>query len=44
MTDSVDYALNADINLLSNTRKQALIKLSNDMAEKAFNMMMSGFS
>ena len=43
MTDSVDYALNADINLLSNTRKQALIKLSNDMAEKAFNLMMSGF-
>lgn len=43
MTDSVDYALNEDINLLSNVRKQALMKLSNDMAEKAFNLMMSGF-
>ncbi|HNY51349.1 MAG TPA: LptE family protein [Smithella sp.] len=43
LTDSVDYALNEDINLLSNTKKQALIKLSNDMAEKAFNLMMSGF-
>ncbi len=43
ITDSVDYALNEDINLLSNARKQALMKLSNDMAEKAFNLMMSGF-
>jgi len=24
-------------------RKQALMKLANDMAEKAFNLMMSGF-
>jgi hypothetical protein len=43
MTDSVDYTLNEDINFLSATRKQALIKLANDMAEKAFNLMMSGF-
>ena len=43
MTDSVDYTLNQDINLLANVRKQALMKLSNDMAEKAFNLMMSGF-
>jgi len=43
MTGSVDYAINDDINLLSPTRKQALIKLANDMAEKAFNLMMSGF-
>lgn len=43
MTDSVDYILNEDINLLSNTRKQALMKLSNDIVEKAFNLMMSGF-
>ncbi|MFA5322189.1 MAG: LptE family protein [Smithella sp.] len=43
MRESVDYALNENINLLSNARKQALIKLANDMAERAFNLMMSGF-
>ena len=43
MTDYADYTLNEDINLLSNTRKQALMKLSNDIVEKAFNLMMSGF-
>jgi len=43
MTQSVDYKLNEDINLLSATRKQALMKLANDLAEKAFNLMMSGF-
>ena len=43
MSDSVDYTLDQDINLLPNTRKQALMKLSNDIAEKAFNLMMSGF-
>jgi hypothetical protein len=43
MTGTVDYTLSDDINLLSATRKQALIKLANDMAEKAFNLMMFGF-
>lgn len=43
MTQSVDYKLNDDINLLPATRKQALMKMANDMAEKAFNLMMSGF-
>lgn len=43
MRESVDYALNEDINLLFQARKQALMKLANDMAEKAFNLMMSGF-
>ena len=43
MTDYADYALNEDINLLPAARKQALIKLSNDIVEKAFNLMMSGF-
>ncbi|PKN52881.1 MAG: hypothetical protein CVU55_06575 [Deltaproteobacteria bacterium HGW-Deltaproteobacteria-13] len=43
MTGSVDYTLNEDINLLSAARKQAMIKLANDTAEKAFNQMMSGF-
>jgi hypothetical protein len=43
MTDSVDYRLTQDINLLSATRKKALMKLSNDMSERAFNLMMSGF-
>ncbi|MBN1471112.1 MAG: LptE family protein [Syntrophaceae bacterium] len=43
ITDSVDYALHEDINLLPSTRRQALTKLANDMAEEAFNLMMSGF-
>jgi hypothetical protein len=43
VTDSVDYTLNEDINLVPAARKQALIKLANDMAEKTFNLMMSGF-
>jgi len=43
MTQSVDYVLNDDINLLPSARRQALRKLANDMAEKAFNLMMSGF-
>lgn len=43
ITDSVDYALTSDINMLPTARKQALIRLANDMAEKAFNLMMSGF-
>jgi hypothetical protein len=43
MTGTVDYALKDDINLLSSTRKEAFIKLANDMAEKSFNLMMSGF-
>jgi hypothetical protein len=43
MTDSVDYRLTQDINLLSAIRKKALMKLSNDMSERVFNLMMSGF-
>ena len=43
MANSIDYSLNEDINLLPSARKQALRKLANDMAEKAFNLMMSGF-
>ena len=43
MTGTVDYTLNDDINLLSPARKSAFAKLANDMAEKAFNLMMSGF-
>ncbi|KUG23107.1 hypothetical protein ASZ90_007101 [hydrocarbon metagenome] len=43
MASSIDYSLNEDINLLPSARKQALRKLANDMAEKAFNLMMSGF-
>lgn len=43
MTDSVDYFLSEDINFLPAARKQALMKLAEDMAEKAFNLMMSGF-
>jgi Lipopolysaccharide-assembly len=40
---TVDYTLEDNINLLPVTRKNALIKLSNDLAEKAFNLMMAGF-
>ena len=43
MKDSIDYTLDEDINMLPATRKQSLIKLSNDIAERAFNLMMSGF-
>lgn len=43
LTDSVDYSLSDDINVMPTARKQALMKLANDMAEKAFNLMMSGF-
>ena len=43
ITDSVEYALNEDINLLPAAKKQALMKLANDMAEKTFNLMMSEF-
>jgi outer membrane lipopolysaccharide assembly protein LptE/RlpB len=43
ITGTVDYTLSDDINLLPAIKKDAFIKLSNDTAEKAFNMMMSGF-
>ena len=43
ITDSVDYVLNEDINMLPASKKQAFMKLADDMAEKAFNLMMSGF-
>jgi hypothetical protein len=43
VTGSVDYKMENNINMFPAARKQALIKLSEDMAEKAFNMMMAGF-
>jgi hypothetical protein len=43
LAGTVDYQLDNNINLLPETRKTAFIKLSNDTAEKIFNMMMSGF-
>jgi outer membrane lipopolysaccharide assembly protein LptE/RlpB len=43
ITGTVDYALSEDINYLPTARKQALIKVANDLAEKTFNLMMSGF-
>ncbi len=42
-TGSVDYKMVSDINMFPAARKQALVKLSNDLAEKTFNMMMAGF-
>jgi hypothetical protein len=39
----VDYKMEDNINMFPATRKNAFIKLTNDTAEKAFNMMMSGF-
>jgi len=38
-----DYPVQGDVNLQPATRKTAFIKLSEDIAEKAFNQMMSGF-
>jgi hypothetical protein len=43
ITGTVDYTLSDDINLLPAIKKDAFIKMANDMAEKAFNLMMSGF-
>ena len=43
VTGTVDYKIENNINMFPAARKNALIKLSNDMAEKAFNMMMAGF-
>ena len=39
----VDYQMEDNINTFPTTRRNAYTKLSNDAAEKAFNMMMSGF-
>ena len=43
ITGTVEYPLSDDINLLSAVKKDAFIKLANDTAEKAFNLMMAGF-
>lgn len=43
MTGTVDYTLSTDINSIPAIKKDAFIKLANDTAEKAFNLMMSGF-
>ena len=43
LTGQIDYKMEDNINLFPAARKNALIKLSNDTAEKAYNMMMSGF-
>lgn len=43
LTGKVEYKMVNNINMFPATRKDAFIKLSNDTAEKAFNMMMSGF-
>ena len=40
---TVEYTLEDNINLFPITRKNALTKLANDTAEKAFNLMMAGF-
>jgi hypothetical protein len=43
ITDTFDYTLSNDINMLPAIKKDAFIKLANDMAEKTFNLMMAGF-
>ena len=43
ITGTVDYTLCTDINLIPAIKKDAFIKLANDMAEKTFNQMMAGF-
>ncbi len=43
ISQTVDYTLEDNINLLPADRKNAFIKLSNDLAERAFNLMMAGF-
>jgi hypothetical protein len=39
----VDYTIDDNINLLPANRKNALIKLSNDTAERVFTLMMANF-
>jgi hypothetical protein len=43
ITGTVEYTLEDNINLFPIIRKNALTKLANDAAEKAFNLMMAGF-
>jgi hypothetical protein len=43
VSGQVDYKTEDNINILPTLRKDAYIKLSKDVAEKTFNMMMSGF-
>ncbi|HDQ03146.1 MAG TPA: hypothetical protein ENN23_01015 [Deltaproteobacteria bacterium] len=43
ITENIDYRLQDNINLLPVTRKNALIKLSHDTAEKVVNLMLAGF-
>jgi hypothetical protein len=43
VTGQVDYKMENNINMYPMTRKNAFIKLADDTAEKAFNLMMSGF-
>ena len=43
LTGHVDYKMEDNINMYSAIRKNAFIKLANDMAEKALNLMMAGF-
>jgi Lipopolysaccharide-assembly len=42
-TCQIDYQMQDNINLFPAARKSALVKLSDDLAEKAVNMMMAGF-
>ena len=43
ITETIDYTVEDNINLLPITRKNALIKLSADTAEKVVNLMLAGF-
>ncbi len=43
ITGTVDYTLSTDINSVPAIKKDAFIKLANNTAEKAFNLIMSGF-
>jgi len=43
ISGGVDYKMVNDINMFPVARRDALVKLSNDLAEKAFNFMMAGF-
>jgi hypothetical protein len=43
ITGTIDYTLSTDINSIPAIKKHAFIELANDTAEKAFNLMMSGF-
>jgi len=43
LVGSAEYLVDRDVGLTQNRRKDALIRMNNDLAERAYLLMMSGF-